>query len=226
MNIQKLSLSALVIAGLSVGVTPTRLNAINPAYVGFCGGFLGLTLITLRLNAKKSVANPEEQYSWSDVSSNLLKGNFQEAAYALDERFIGQKAEPTSLKIVEGDDKVEIKGSGKTPATGVCGTAQAYLGQFAKATVDTGKVLAAPGLILALTGGLLKFTVKDNALLPVFKEDLFESFFFGKKNKTEAEKADERAKVAQESSKEYTQTIAIVQAAIDNGFIRLADAAQ
>src|SRR5277367_5059185 len=105
MNIQKLSLSALVIAGLSVGVTPTCLEAhLKPAYLGLGGGFLALTLITFRLNAKKSVANPEEQYSWSDVSSNLLKGNFQEAAYAFDAKFIGQKAEPTSLKIVEGDD--------------------------------------------------------------------------------------------------------------------------
>ena len=107
MNFQKLSLSALVIAGLVAGGTPATLKAqVTPGRKTFIG-LLGLTLITWRLEAKKSVEKPEDLYTWSDIPANVMKGDVFEAWNAFDERFIGQKAKGTAVKLVPGDEKVK-----------------------------------------------------------------------------------------------------------------------
>lgn len=155
---KKISISSLVIAGLLLNAMPAQAN-VKPRNLGLA--LFGVaTLITWRLETKKSVENPEEVYTWSDIKSNVMNGNYSEAWKAFDEKFIGQKAKGSSIKLTKGDK--EVKGSPSTPATGVCGKTQEALAHVAKATVETGKVLTVPALVGAIYLKVLKFGIKDD----------------------------------------------------------------
>ena len=158
MNMRRLSLSVLVITGLVLGSMPQQLQAHKPSKT-LISFFAALVAINYILESKESVKNPEENYKWSD----LLSLDWDKTVGAIDEKIIGQKAKGSSIKLTAGDK--EIKGTSKTPATGLCGKGHETLTGIAKCTADTGKVLAAPTLLLAVYLGKLKLGEKDGSIV-------------------------------------------------------------
>lgn len=162
MNMKRLSLSALIVTGLVIGGLPT--NAHANVSLGRIGSavMLPLILITYRLETKESVKDPVDTYTWSDLSDALQARDFKKAWAAFDERFIGQKKKGKAIKLTEGDK--EIKSTSATPATGVCGIAQAELLGFGKSALETTKVLATPALLIGFCTGALELQVKDGEI--------------------------------------------------------------
>jgi hypothetical protein len=180
MNMKKLSLSALIVTGLMVSSISMHVRAaenyLKPSKYGVAL-FLTALAIQYRLDTKESEKDPAQKYKWKDL---YTKDVFK-IVDILDEKFIGQKAKGSSIKLTVGDK--EIKETSKAPATGICGNGHQILTNFGKASFDLFKVFIAPVILVAIRAGAFTLTTKDGVLQPGFdtKKLMQEfSFFFVK----------------------------------------------